>query len=176
MVGLDLGICFRTQVGGIGEEISTAVEYGESPDRLGLRPPWESGDEVLGRLAHELRERPVLLLGDHFEPLLERIGELDLSPCHDVFYSITKALPSNCRRQDGDLKGPFGWLAQSAHLDITAVLHPQQLALRSNQLPPSAAASSVRGQKRRVSITASAAAPWLLERVWGRGSVSNLPR
>lgn len=110
MVGLDLGICFRTQVGGIGEEISAAVEYGESPDRLGLWVLWEAGDEVLCRLAHDLRERPVLLLGDHFEPLIERIGELDLSPCHDVFYSITKALPSNCRRQDGAFDEPV-WLA-----------------------------------------------------------------
>jgi hypothetical protein len=35
----------------------------------------------------------------------------------------------------GHLTGPFGLLAQSAHHDITAVLHPQQLVLRSNQFP-----------------------------------------
>jgi len=85
-------------MGRIREEIATAVERGEAPDCLGLWVFWEAGDEVLGSLAHDLRERPVLLLGDHFEPLIERVGELDLSSCHDVFYTSLR----RCRQTVGE--------------------------------------------------------------------------
>ncbi len=120
MIGSDLGIAFWLQAGSVSKIIPATVERGESPDGLGLWVLWETGDEVLGRLAYDLRERPVLLLGDHFEPLIERVGELDLSPCHDVLYTVTKAMPSNCRRQDGYSTDPFGGLAQSAPHDIMA--------------------------------------------------------
>jgi hypothetical protein len=60
---------------------------GKRQTALGLWVLWEAGDEVLRRLAHDLRERPVLALGDLFEPLVKRLWELDLSSCHDVFYT-----------------------------------------------------------------------------------------
>ena len=80
MIDLDLGIYLRPQAGWIGEEIAATIEYGKVPDGLGLWGLGEAGDEVLGSLAHDLRERPVLLLGYLFEPLVERIWELDLNP------------------------------------------------------------------------------------------------
>ncbi len=96
---LKAGFGLGPQAGWIREEITATVERGEAPDGLGLWVLGEAGDEVLCGLAHDLRERPVLLLGDVFEPLVERIGELYLSSCHDAFYTSF----SNSRQCDSRL-------------------------------------------------------------------------
>ena len=79
-------MCFGPQAGGISKEIPATVERGETPDSLGLLVLGETDDKVLRSLSHDVREQPVLLLSDLSEPLIQRVGKLDLSPCHDAFY------------------------------------------------------------------------------------------
>jgi len=84
---MDNGIGFRPQAGGIRKEVATTVERWEPPHCSGFRILGEAGDEMLSRFPHDLRKRPILLLGYFFEPPVERIGELDLSACHDAFHT-----------------------------------------------------------------------------------------
>lgn len=97
-VGLDLCISIRAQAGGIGEEVAAAVEGGKAPHFLRRRLLGEAGDEVLCSLTHDFRQRPILPLGNLFEPLIEGVRKMNLSAFHDMFYK-----PREGNIQYGDL-------------------------------------------------------------------------
>jgi hypothetical protein len=44
---------------------------------------------MFGGFAHYFGKRPVLLVGDFLEALVERLGKLNLGPRHDVDFTWT---------------------------------------------------------------------------------------
>lgn len=75
---------FGAEAGGVGKKVASTIECGEVPGTAGLLRFGETTDEVLGSLAHDFGKRPILLLGDGSEPLVEQIREMNLDATHDA--------------------------------------------------------------------------------------------
>ena len=65
------------------QKITAALKRREFPCRTGLGLHGKPVHKMLRRLAHDLGQRPVLGVGNGLEPLLERVGKLDLGAGHD---------------------------------------------------------------------------------------------
>ncbi len=99
MDGVGLGM----KRGRVAEEIAAAIERGKTPFRAGLGCLGKAGDEVLGGFAHDFCKRPVVLLGDGFEPQIEWIGKLNLCACHDALFTSEADCRQSCTRTGSTL-------------------------------------------------------------------------
>lgn len=93
MDGVGLGM----QRGRVAKEVASAVERGEAPFRASFGFLWKAGNEVFGGFAHDFGERPIMLLGDGFEPQIKWIRELNLRACHGVLFTSE----ADCRQSPG---------------------------------------------------------------------------